>query len=120
MRLRFATAAPCLPSAVRVLAGMLAIDFLRREAACAFFTTFTGASGVHDITVRYFDENDGQATFTLRVGGIVVGSWTANVDDHTWKSRTFTAINIASGAEIRVEAAREEGEHARIDFIEIR
>src|SRR5262249_36105507 len=39
-------------------------------------TTFTGTSGTHDIMVRYFDENDGQATFTLRVGGIVVGSWT--------------------------------------------
>jgi polysaccharide lyase-like protein len=83
-------------------------------------TTFAGASGIHEITVRYLDENDGQATFTLRVGGLVVGSWTASVDDHTWKTRTFTGINIASGAEIRIEAAREEGEHARVDFIEVR
>ena len=83
-------------------------------------STFTGASGIHDISVRYLDENDGQATFTLRVAGLVVGSWTANVDDHTWKIRTFTGINIASGAEIRIESAREEGEHARVDFIEIR
>ena len=83
-------------------------------------TTFTGSSGTHDITVRYFDENDGQATFTLRVNGLVVGSWTANIDDHTWKTRTFTGISIANGAEIRVEGAREEGEHARVDYVEIR
>jgi hypothetical protein len=82
--------------------------------------TYTGASGVHDIVVRYHDENDGQATYTLRVGGAVIGSWTANVDDHTWKTRTFTGVFIANGAEIRVEAAREEGEHARVDYVEIR
>jgi hypothetical protein len=82
--------------------------------------TYTGASGAHDVVVRYHDENDGQATYTLRVGGAVIGSWTANVDDHTWKTRTFTGVFIANGAEIRVEAAREEGEHARIDYVEIR
>jgi len=83
-------------------------------------TNFTGSTGVHDIVVRYHDENDGQATFTLRVGGNIVGSWTANVDDHTWKTRTFTGVSIANGAEIRVESARNAGEHARVDYIEIR
>lgn len=82
--------------------------------------TYTGSSGTRDITVRYHDENDGQAVFTLRVGGVVIGSWTANVDDHTWKTRTFTGVFVATGAEIRVEAAREEGEHARVDYVEIR
>jgi hypothetical protein len=81
---------------------------------------YTGASGTHDVVVRYHDENDGQATYTLRVAGAVIGSWTANVDDHTWKTRTFTGVFIANGAEIRVEAARQAGEHARIDYVEIR
>ena len=31
--------------------------------------TYTGPSGARDIIVRYHDENDGQVTFTLRVGG---------------------------------------------------
>ena len=82
-------------------------------------TTFTGTSGSHNITVRYFDENDGQATFTLRVGGFVIGSWTANVDDHTWKTITFSNVALANGAEIRVEAGRNQGEHARVDYIDI-
>ena len=81
---------------------------------------YTGPSGTHDIVVRYHDENDGQVVFVLRVNGVTVGSWTANVDDHTWKTRTFTGVFIANGAEIRVEAAREEGEHARVDYVEIR
>jgi hypothetical protein len=83
-------------------------------------TSFTGTTGTHDIVVRYHDENDGAATFTLRVAGVVVGSWTANVNDHTWKTRTFTGVSIANGAEIRVEGARESGEHARVDWVEIR
>ena len=83
-------------------------------------TTYTGASGTRDIVVRYHDENDGQVVFTLRVGGVVIGTWTANVDDHTWKTRTFTGVSITNGAEIRIEAGREEGEHARIDYVEIR
>jgi hypothetical protein len=82
--------------------------------------TYTGPSGARDIVVRYHDENDGQVIFTLRIGGAIIGSWTANADDHTWKTRTFTGVFIANGAEIRVEAAREEGEHARIDYVEIR
>jgi hypothetical protein len=82
--------------------------------------TFTGTSGSHDIAVRYFDENDGQATFTLRVNGVAIGSWTANVDDHVFKTRTFPGVSVPNGAEIRVEAARAAGEHARIDWVEIR
>src|SRR5262245_137349 len=81
---------------------------------------YTGPSGTHDIVVRYHDENDGQVVFVLRVNGVTVGSWTANVDDHTWKTRTFTGVFVANGAEIRIEAAREEGEHARVDYVEIR
>jgi phosphate transport system protein len=38
LRLRAATAAPCLPRAVRVLAGMLAIERLRPAPACALRT----------------------------------------------------------------------------------
>src|SRR6201993_5336279 len=38
LRLRWATAAACLPSAVRVLAGMWAIVFLLVAACWAFFT----------------------------------------------------------------------------------
>jgi hypothetical protein len=72
------------------------------------------------IFVRYHNKNDGQVPFTLLVGGIMVGRWTANVDDHTWKPRTFTGIFIANGALISIEAAREEGEHARLDYIEVR
>ena len=83
-------------------------------------TTFTGSAGVYTVRVRYMDENDGQATFTLRVNGAVVDTWTADVDDHTWKVRTIASVSIPAGAQIRVEGARQSGEHARVDYVEIR
>jgi hypothetical protein len=80
---------------------------------------FSGSSGTYTLTVRYHDENDGQATLTLRIAGAVLGSRTLGVDDHTWKSWTVRNVAIDNGDEIRVEGAREEGEHARIDYIVI-
>jgi hypothetical protein len=83
-------------------------------------TTFTGSAGVYDILVRYMDENDGRATFTVRVNGAAVSTWTASTDDHTWKIRTVRGVTLPSGADIRVEGARQSGEHARVDYVEIR
>ncbi len=81
--------------------------------------TFGGSSATYSITVRYHDENDGQATLRVRVAGTEVGSRTLNVDDHTWKSWTISNVAIDNGDEIRIEGAREEGEHARVDYIVI-
>jgi hypothetical protein len=81
--------------------------------------SFGGSSGTYTVRVRYLDEDDGAATFRLSVGGASLGSWTADVDDHTWKLRTFVGVSIGNGAEIRVEGARQSGEHARIDYIEV-
>lgn len=82
-------------------------------------TNYTGTSGTHSISVRYHDENDGAATYNVVVGGVLVGTFSANVNDHTWKTITFTGISINNGTEIKIESARESGEHARIDWIEI-
>ena len=83
-------------------------------------TTFTGAAGAYTILVRYLDEDDGQSTFTVRVNGVAVDSWTADVDDHAWRTRTLSGVSLPAGARLQVDGAREGGEHARIDYIEIR
>jgi hypothetical protein len=80
---------------------------------------FGGGSGTYDVTVRHFDEDDGQATLTLRVNGVAVESRTLNVDDHTWKSWVVRGVTLETGDEVRVEGARQAGEHARVDYLEI-
>jgi poly(beta-D-mannuronate) lyase len=80
---------------------------------------FSGPSGTYRLTVRYHDENDGQAMMTLRVAGVEVDSWILNADDHVWKTRTVNDVALVAGTEIRLEGARQAGEHARVDFIEV-
>lgn len=81
--------------------------------------SFTGTTGNYDITVRYFDENDGAATLRLLVGGVQAGSITLNVNDNTWKDWVIPAIAIANGQEIRFEGSRQSGEHLRVDYLNI-
>ncbi len=80
---------------------------------------FTGASGTYDITIRYMDEDDGQATLTLKIAGTTVDSFVLNADDLMWHTRTTPGVFIASGAEVRIEGAWNSGEHDRIDYIDI-
>jgi hypothetical protein len=80
---------------------------------------FAGATGTYNMTLRYFDENDGAATLTVRVNGNSVGSRALNVDDHVWKTWTINGLSVANGHEIRIEGAQESGEYARVDYIQM-
>lgn len=78
---------------------------------------FAGPSGVYDVIIRAFDENDGQAVITLKVNGISQGSKTLDVDDNQWKELLFSGISIEEGVEVMVEASQNDGEQVRIDKI---
>lgn len=80
---------------------------------------FSGATGTYNVTVRYFDENDGASILRLLVNGTQVGTITLDVNDHTWKDWNHSGVSISNGDEIRLEGSRETGEHQRIDYITI-
>src|SRR5262249_46783494 len=42
--------------------------------------TFPGPAGLYDVTVAYFDENDGQCTLKFLVNGTTVDTWVADDD----------------------------------------
>src|SRR4028118_7918 len=44
-------------------------------------TAFQGAAGSYDLAVRYYDENDGTSSYTVKVDGVVVSTWTANLNN---------------------------------------
>jgi hypothetical protein len=81
--------------------------------------TFTGASGNYNVSVRYYDENDGAVTFTLKTNGTSRGSVTASANDETWKTWTVSNVTINTGHEIRIEGMQNSGEHGRVDYISI-
>jgi hypothetical protein len=94
------------------------------ETGTASFT-FNGAAGTYDVVVGYYDENDGVSSAQLTVGG-VSASWqfNANLNSNAANSQTKTqktvlsAISIAPGTAIQLTGTEDQGEYARIDYID--
>ncbi|MEO1482742.1 MAG: right-handed parallel beta-helix repeat-containing protein [Myxococcota bacterium] len=86
---------------------------------------FPLSDGEFDVTVSYFDENDGEASTTLSVNGTEVDSWTWDQDlgsslatSATRVSRVISALTLNTGDRIELAATRNGQEPARIDFVE--
>jgi len=92
------------------------------------FDTFNGTTGLYDVKVAYFDENDGniaQAAFAINQQ--TVDSWvfddpstgSAGADDSSLIIRTVAqSILIQNGDIFELSATESTLEHARIDFID--
>ena len=96
------------------------------RAACAATYRFTGPAGRYDITVQYFDENDGSSRFVLAIGGRETDRWTADADlpspdanGHTSTRRVIRGVTLESGDVVRLEARPDRGEPAAVDYLEI-
>lgn len=99
-------------------------------------TLFNGATGLYDVVVGYFDENDGESQISVTVGGKLLQQWTLNEntgdsingsavvrtpDDYqkTFKLRTLAVRElISNGQAIEVIGTLVDGEPSRIDYIE--
>ncbi|MBV9675511.1 MAG: glucosiduronase, partial [Acidobacteriaceae bacterium] len=96
-------------------------------AKCTATTRFEGKPGWYNISVEYFDENNGASQFELSVGTQMVDHWTADdtlptgkPDAHSSTRRTRTGMALRPGDEIRVTGIPNGSEQAAIDYIEIK
>ncbi len=87
---------------------------------------FSDSSGTYDIKVWYWDENDGECTFRIYVGGTMVDEWVANQNlgsadpvAQTRTSRIKTGVSISNGAQIKLEAVQNNQEWGRFDLVEL-
>jgi alpha-glucuronidase len=87
---------------------------------------YDGKPGWFNVSVSYFDENDGASKFRLLVAGQIVDEW--NADDtlpdnkpngHTSTRREALRVALRPGDVIRIEATANGGERAAIDYLEI-
>ncbi len=83
---------------------------------------FDQIGGVYDIELTYFDETDGQSTFTVVVDGVPVGSIVADdnlgsalADSETLTSAVIPGVSLSQGAIVTLVGARDGGEPARLD-----
>jgi alpha-glucuronidase len=96
-------------------------------ARCAATFMYTGAPGVFQIRVRYFDTNSGVSHFRALVGSRVLDEWTANdrvptrkIDGSSSALHVIERTALRLGDEIRIEGTPDGGETAALDYIEIR
>ncbi len=100
------------------------------QLAELFPSTSTGAisvewiegSGVFDLKVDYFDENDGAPVYVVKVNGAEVGGWVADQDFGTayataasLTSETLPDIALSTGDILTIEVVGAAGEPARVD-----
>jgi len=96
-------------------------------SGCSATFRYSGAAGVFQIRVRYFDQNAGISHFRALIGNRVIGEWTANdrvptrkIDSSSSTLRAIEGIALRPGDEIRIEGTPDGGETAALDYIEIR
>jgi lysophospholipase L1-like esterase len=97
-------------------------------------TTFNGPTGVYDLVIGYFDENDGVSEVTILVNGTAVpkGTWqfNKNFDTDSVNAKSFTrysisGVEIPAGATITIQGKQvapgttSTKEVARVDYIDI-
>ena len=98
-----------------------------RANSCTATFKYDGPAGWYDLTVRYFDVNNGVARYRVRVGDQLVSEWTAadrvptrRVDSSSSARRLIEGVALRPGDQIQVEGIPDAGETAALDYIEIR
>lgn len=89
-------------------------------------TNFTGASGLYDVRVGYHDESDGVSQLSVKVGGQLVNSWSFNQNLGSTRAATTnfvlrtiaSGLSVNAGGAIEIQGTLNNGEVARVDYIE--
>ncbi|GAC1636493.1 MAG: hypothetical protein NVS9B14_15380 [Candidatus Acidiferrum sp.] len=105
--------------------GGKAIECATTQSCFAEFS-FVGKSGVYELAVQYFDQNNGQSKYRVYVGDKLIGEWTADlrlpatkIGGDTSTRRRLPDISLREGDEIRIEGIPDGDERAALDYIEI-
>ena len=95
--------------------------------ACAASFRYEGKPGWYDVSVQYFDQNNGTSRFKLFIAGQLVNEWaaddvlpTSKMDAHSSTRRKVTGLALRPGDAIRIAGFPDGGEGAPIDYLEIR
>jgi alpha-glucuronidase len=92
---------------------------------CTAQTKFAGPAGWYNLSVQYFDVNDGAAQFELFDGAQLVDHWTADdtlpskkIGPHTSTRHTVYGVPLRPGDEIRVVGTPGGNDRAALDYLE--
>ena len=93
---------------------------------CSARYRYQGSAGAFDISVQFFDEDDGASPYSLFVGDKPIDSWIADgqfgspsPNGHTSTRRTVRSVRLSPGDELRVQVIPDGMESGALDYIEI-
>jgi len=99
-------------------------QILSLSAGSGRLTQTMETGGVYDITLSYFDENDGEAEYKIYIDNVLVDAWAANKDygfstpiTSNLTSHTTRAVSVPAGAVVEIVAYSDEGELCCVDTI---
>jgi len=86
-----------------------------------FREIYAAVSGRYEVAVRYRDQANGSATFTLRVNGAEQGpAWKTPANHGAWKTHTIQDVVLALGDEIAVEGQADSREGGDLDYVQLK
>jgi alpha-glucuronidase len=107
--------------------GAKAVACRKPDAQCTAEFRYRGAAGRYDISVRYFDQNNGVASFEVFIGGRRIDRWLANdsfptdkINSHSSTLRRIQRVALRAGDQIRIQGVTDKGEPAPLDYVEIK
>jgi len=107
--------------------GGKAIECPPAQRECFATFQFSGAAGLYELDVEYFDQENGESRFRVSIDEQLVDQWTAS--DHlpgtrpnadTSTRRRITPLTLRPGDRVQIEGLPDHGERAAIDYVEIR
>ena len=97
-----------------------------RAARCEATYAYIGSAGWRRLRIQYFDQNNGQARYRVRINDQVIDDWTATfvlptarIDSSSSTRRTIENVALRPGDIIRIEGIPDGGELAALDYLEL-
>ncbi|MBN1597527.1 MAG: T9SS type A sorting domain-containing protein [Bacteroidales bacterium] len=101
------------------VAGMYDFSTLTGYNEGSLSTTFPHSDGIYDIKVVYIDENDGAASFDLKINGTSIDTWSGvERECEQFSTRTFSDVAIYNGNIISIDGTRGDEAYAKVDYID--
>ena len=98
----------------------------RTSGSCTATWKFVGKPGAYTIDVRYFDQNDGVASFELSVNGKKTDAWEASdtlptkeINGSSSARRRIANVALKPGDTIQITGTPNAGDKAALDYIEL-
>jgi len=79
---------------------------------------FDEPSGIYDIRITYFDEENGRSRIRLCIAGNEAARFTLDEDTDCWRWRRFEGIRVNQGDKITLVGQANQKEQAKLDYIE--